>query len=383
MATLGLIFTRGVSLATWVRMGIFDREVAIYRRHLATGTFAKILWFTYGTDDASIAALLQREGKLPEEIVVVSPPRWLTYFRRAASAVYSVLLPLIQKRTLTLCDVLKTNQMDGSAMVVIAAKVLGKPLYVRTGYTLSRIVAGIHPENPLRNAAAWLTEYLAFRYADKTSVSSRFDFNYVLRRYSLGSRQPEIIGNFVDTERFTLGIPHQGNRLIYVGRLSPEKNLKSTIAACVKADVGLDIVGQGDQGQELREAAETYGADVRWLGVVSNDDLPTILTGYRYFVLASLWEGMPKALLEAMAAGLICIGHDTTGINEIIQDGVTGYLSPSSSPEDIAATIRRALVGDPERIAYAARQFVRSAFSLEAVAAKEQEIFATICSGMV
>ena len=382
VATLGLIFTRGVSLATWVQAGIFDREVAIYRRHLATGTFSKIIWFTYGTDDASISASLQREGKLPKEIVVFSPPRWLRHFRRAASAIYSLLLPLMQRRALVLCDVLKTNQMDGSAAVVIAAKALGKPLYVRTGYTLSRIIAGIYPKNPIRNAAAWLTEYLAFRYADKASVSSRFDFNYVLSRYGLESRPPEIIGNFVDTDRFVPGMPQQGNRLIYVGRLSPEKNLKSTIAACAMVDVGLDIVGQGEQEQELRKAAETCGADVRWLGVVPNDDLPAILNRYRYFVLASLWEGMPKALLEAMAAGLVCIGHDTTGINEVIQDGVTGYLSPSAFPDDIAATIRRALVEDTQRVASAARHFVRSTFSLEAVAAREQEVFSTICPGM-
>lgn len=382
MATLGLIFTRGVSLVAWVQAGIFDREVALYRRHLSSGTFGKIIWFTYGVEDELRAISLRKEGKLPAGIVVIGPPRWLKYFRRSASVCYSLLLPLMQFKALNICDVIKTNQMDGSAAVVVAAKILDKPLYVRTGYTLSRIVSSVYPRNPIRNVAAWITEHLAFRYADKTSVSSRFDFNYVLSRYRLGSRPPEIIGNFVDTERFVPGVPNEGNRLVYVGRLSAEKNLKSTIAACAIAGVGLDIIGQGEQEQELRKTVETCDADVRWLGVVPNDALPGILYRYRYFVLASLWEGMPKALLEAMSAGLVCIGNDTTGINEVIEDGITGYLSPSASRDDIAETIRRALAGDSERVASAATRFVRSTFSLDAVVLQEHAVFATICSKM-
>lgn len=378
LKTLGVFFTRGVSLVKWVEAGIYDREIAIYRRHLDNGTFARILWFTYGESDHVQAESLILQGRLPAGLTVVPAPRWLRYFGRGASALYSLLLPFVKARELRQCDVLKTNQMEGALAAVIAARMYRRPLYIRTGYTLSRIVDVLFPRNVIRRGAAWLTEYLAFRYADKASVSSRFDFNYVLRRYRLGSQEPEIIGNYVDTERFSPRTPLQGNRIIYVGRLSSEKNLKSTIVASAKAGIGLDIVGQGAQEQELRKVAETCGADVRWLGMVANDNLPAVITGYRFFVLASLWEGMPKALLEAMAAGLVCIGHDTTGINELIQDGVTGYLSPSASPDDIAATIRRALVGDLEQVASAARQFVCSTYSLEAIATKEKKVFMTI-----
>ncbi len=382
LKTLGVFFTRGVSLAKWVEAGIYDREVEIYRRHMDNGTFTRILWFTYGESDHVEAESLILQGRLPTGLTVVPAPNWLRYFGRAASAFYSLALPFVKARELKQCDVLKTNQMDGALAAVIAARIYCCPLYVRTGYTLSRIVDALFPKNVIRRGVAELTEFLVFRYADKASVSSHYDFNYVLSRYELESDPPEIIGNFVDTERFVPALSHQKNRLIYVGRLSPEKNLKSAIAACTMADVGLDIVGQGEQEQELLKTAEAYGADVRWLGVIPNDNLPTILNGYRYFILVSLWEGMPKALLEAMAAGLVCIGHDTTGINEVIQDGKTGYLSPSASADDIAATIRRALAGDPERVASAARQFVESRFSLEAVAAQEKEIFTTICQRM-
>ena len=48
--------------------------------------------------------------------------------------------------------------------------------------------------------------------------------------------------------------------------------------------------------------------DVKFNGVVANDKLPDILNEYKYYILASNYEGMPKTLLEAMACGNLCIG---------------------------------------------------------------------------
>jgi glycosyltransferase involved in cell wall biosynthesis len=142
--------------------------------------------------------------------------------------------------------------------------------------------------------------------------------------------------------------------------------------------VGLDVIGAGAELPRLKEIAVECGASVRWLGVVPNKQLPDIFRGYRYFILPSHWEGLPKALIEAMSAGLVCIGNDTTGINEIIEDGVTGYLSPSADAAALAETLRRALAGDHDQISCAGREFVCNEFSLDAIAAKEQAIFTSI-----
>jgi glycosyltransferase involved in cell wall biosynthesis len=205
----------------------------------------------------------------------------------------------------------------------------------------------------------------------------------VVRRYAITGEPPAIIGNYIDVQRFAPG-PNilARERMVFVGRISAQKNLDAAIRASASAGIGLDIIGDGPDLHKLRVLAERLDADILWLGLLSNDDLPEVLATYRYFLLPSLWEGMPKALLEAMAMGLICIGNNALGINEVIKDGLTGYLSPSPCPDDIATTIRRALVGDRERVAFAAREFVRSTFSLEAVAAKEREVFSTICPGM-
>lgn len=379
MTVLGVFFTRGVSLKRWVASGLFSREVLIYRYHLDSGQFSEVVWFTYGTDDATVADDLHAQGCLPPQIQVVPMPGWLSMFGRGASLIYAFLMPFLVQRHLGRCAVFKTNQMDGALAAVVASKLFKRPLYVRTGYTLSLFVDRIHACNPLRRGFAWLTEIIAFRYCAASSVSSRYDRDYIVRRYGLSEAPPAVIGNYIDIKRFS---PREGSivreRMVFVGRLSPQKNLDSAIAACVSAGVGLDIIGDGPDRSKLQALARDLGADIGWFGVLPNDRLPEVLAAYRYFFLPSLWEGMPKALLEAMAAGMVCVGNDAIGINEVIRDGVTGYLSSGADVHHLAQAVRRALVGDHVSVSAAGRAFVCENYSLDTVAGRELAILANL-----
>lgn len=380
MTCLCLFFTRGVSLRLWVNSGLFDREVLIYQAHIDSGYFTRIYWLTYGVDDAQIACELQKTGRLSSTIHVVGIPRWFRFAGRAGSILYSLLLPIYVRRIMAKCDVLKTNQMDGSIPALVCSAIWQRPLYLRTGYTLSRVIDETSPGNWFRRLVAFANEYLAFRLASASSVSSRYDRDYIVQRYGAKIPKPMIVGNYVDTGLFSPSAQDEkvNDRILYVGRLSPQKNLDNAIAACATLSLGLDVIGTGGEMPRLKEIAVQCGASVRWLGVVPNKQLPEVLQAYKYFILPSLWEGLPKALIEAMSAGLVCIGNDTTGINEIIQDGVTGYLSPSADAPAIAETIRRAFAGDWERISRAGSEYVRKEFSLDAIAGKEQSIFTRI-----
>lgn len=80
---------------------------------------------------------------------------------------------------------------------------------------------------------------------------------------------------------------------------------------------------------------------VKFLGVV--DDLPQRLAMSQIFVLSSHWEGMPLALIEAMAAGCACIGSDVVGIREVIQHEQTGLLVEHENPDQLAEMLQRLL----------------------------------------
>lgn len=108
-------------------------------------------------------------------------------------------------------------------------------------------------------------------------------------------------------------------------------------------------------------------AIINWLGYVA--DMPPLFARAAIVCLPSYREGMPKALLEAAAAGCAVVTTDTTGCREAIVDGVTGDLVPVQDSEALCRALL-ALINDPERRArYAAagRQRAIERFGIDAV----------------
>ncbi len=100
---------------------------------------------------------------------------------------------------------------------------------------------------------------------------------------------------------------------------------------------------------------------VHFLGNVT--DLPRRLADTQVFVLSTRWEGMPLALVEAMAAGCACIGTDVVGVREVIEQGSTGLLVPPGDATALADALQR-LLQQPalaQQLGHAARQRAFSA----------------------
>jgi glycosyltransferase involved in cell wall biosynthesis len=132
----------------------------------------------------------------------------------------------------------------------------------------------------------------------------------------------------------------------------------------------LRIIGDGNLRPELERMAE--GRPVQFTGTVPNEKLPELLCQSRVFVLPSLYEGTPKALLEAMSCGLAVVATRTPGNSGVVEGDETGMLV-----ERTAAAIARAittLLSDSAlraRLAAAAGRYVRERHSMEVAAAAE------------
>ena len=112
------------------------------------------------------------------------------------------------------------------------------------------------------------------------------------------------------------------------------------------------------------------------LGNIPNHKLPEILNQHELFILPSLWESMPKTLLEAMSCGLPVIGTATDGTREVIKHGKNGILCDTDSNSIREAIIT--LMGDEElkqRLGVNARKTIEERFSLEKLADKELELY--------
>ena len=127
------------------------------------------------------------------------------------------------------------------------------------------------------------------------------------------------------------------------------------------------IVGSGPLQQTLTRMAQALGvtASVEFAGLQS--DVPAQLHRGAIAVLPSRWEGMPSAVLEAMACGLPCVATRVSGSEDIIEPGVNGLLVEPEDYEDMARALLT-LLRDPARArqyGQAARATIENQYSLD------------------
>lgn len=366
--TLGFFFSRNMSVQRWKDLGLLDREKLIYERHIKDGNLERIYWFTYGLDESFKGEFLEKN------IVIVPMPK--LFNSKIGMFLYSFLMPFIQYKSIKQCDILKNDQMDGSWSAVISKIVFNKKLLIRTGFTLSLFMQ--QKGSKFKEFIAFLMEKFAYSFCNSATVSSVEAKNYIIKKYGIDNI--EVMYNYIDTSIFKPldNIQKNSSRLLFIGRLDEQKNIKNLLYALSKVGIALDIYGAGNLENELKELSKELNIDVKFLGKVKNSDMPMVLNSYEYYVLPSLYEGMPKTLLEAMACGLVCIGSDTLGINEVIEDNKNGFLIKNGfSSDDIVNSLSIVYnsQSDFTNIKLNAISKINEVFSLDSYSKKEASIF--------
>ena len=152
------------------------------------------------------------------------------------------------------------------------------------------------------------------------------------------------------TCRRTLGIGNVIEVLVYVGRLDRQKDpllLLQAFKLALAQDNNLHLVIVGDGALRSKvEAAllrEKLRDRVTMTGMLNRQAIADLLGSADLFVMSSAYEGMPIAVLEALATGLPVVGTDVGEMRRVIQDGVNGYLSQDRAAESLADAMLKAL----------------------------------------
>lgn len=162
----------------------------------------------------------------------------------------------------------------------------------------------------------------------------------------------DAIGRQRTAARRELGIGDDDVVIGTVANLRTQKGYPVLLAAAAevvaKAPQALFLaVGQGPLEDEVRERRDQLGLGQRFRLLGYREDVPHVLSACDVFVLASLNEGFPVALMEALAAGLPLVATAVGGIPDAVTDGVEGFLVPPSRPDLLAERLLR-LVTDAE-----------------------------------
>ncbi len=219
------------------------------------------------------------------------------------------------------------------------------------------------------------------------------------REAGLPEHHTRVIYNGIDTVQFD-GDPGRAEpgvmRLLFVGRLVPEKGAHTAVAAIEElrrrghAGVSLSIAGvavhpwEYAEGLKARSESGALSGAVRWLGAVPNDALPDVYRAHDVLVFpSSHLEGLPMTLLEAMGCGLAVVGSASGGNAELLADGVNSLIVPPGDPVGLADALERLVrdVGWVRALADRARRHIREKFAIDAAVDLTEQFLAEMTEG--
>lgn len=213
-----------------------------------------------------------------------------------------------------------------------------------------------------------------FNQADKIICLTNNQKN-LMKNIGISDEKIIVIPNSVDISKFSFK-PYNENskKLIFVGRLSPEKRIDVLLKAVqivVKdiQDITLIIVGDGPLKDELIKLTKDLSINnhVIFVGRVLPEKIPNYLYESDIFIISSNFEGCPNSLLEAMATGIPVIGTNVGGIPDIIDDGINGYLIENGDYQQLAEKIKYIFENPSLRVEMgkSARKKIENEFSVD------------------
>ncbi|HEX7003932.1 MAG TPA: glycosyltransferase [Trueperaceae bacterium] len=254
-------------------------------------------------------------------------------------------------------DLLISTLHHASLVALAARRLSGRriPVIIREANTPSKRIRSLaRPKDLLSDELA----RLGYRFADGIVAVSQGVADDLARHFRLPREKLEVLHNPVVTEDIlTLANrpadhpwlePGQPPVILGMGRLHVQKDFATLIRAFARVresrEARLLILGEGEERERLERLAGSLGlaAEVELPGFVENPF--AYLARADLFVLSSQWEGLPGALIQALACGCPVVSTDCrSGPAEVLEGGRYGELVPVGEPDLLAAAMVRAL----------------------------------------
>ena len=307
--------------------------------------------------DLKLSVVLFNGGRLEQELNELGIPVEVYPEQQWGSArIFSKLMRGFQKDT---PQIVHTHKYKDTILAAPAARLCGVPVVIRTVHGLSE---------PFRGMQALCMHI--YQSLERVVHASMVDAiigvsSQIAHQYRSMSGRPQVVcihngvelkrplaANQRAVKRRELRLAEDTCAIGAVGRLTPVKGLHDLLQAARRlldenANLKVFLIGDGPLREDLEAQAVALGIhnNVELLG--HREDTDELMQALDIFVLPSLSEGIPMALLEAMAASRPVVASRVGGVPEIITDGIDGCLVRAMDAEDLAACCQR-LIDSPD-----------------------------------
>lgn len=285
-------------------------------------------------------------------------------------------------------DIVHTHSAKTGVLGRIAARLAGVKKVIHTvhGFPFN------DRNSNFKNKIYEYLERLSAHFCDVIVCLHEDDANICHNRLKVKSDKIKIIPNGVDIEKYSpvnracrdevlksFGLNASSIVFCMVGRLWEQKNPSLFVRAAnvilekkLTHDISFILVGDGELEDKLKSIAKS--SKIMFLGW--RKDIPDILGASDCFVLPSLWEGMPLAILEAQSSGLPCIVSNVQGNSSLVTDDYDGYLFDVNNEIELVMLMEKMMnTCDRQRLAVNARSKIINKYDIKQRISKIIEVY--------
>lgn len=283
-------------------------------------------------------------------------------------------------------DVVNAYGFKSTAVVRVLVRALATNTSFISGVRGLNITESERVDSP-KGRLVLALERLGSRLVDMYDANSLGAIE-LLARNGVDRRHLRYIPNGIDVAEWP---PSWGARsagalptVLCVARFTPIKRHEDLVRAAARLaaegqEFRLIMAGDGPTRRQVRQLTRQLGIEdvVAFPGGVERAEVRRLLSTADVFCLVSLWEGMPSAVMEAMASGLPVVGTRVNGIAELVEEGRTGLLVPPDDPQRLADALGK-LLGDRAwrlRLGQAGRARIEREFGLDRMVAAKQRLY--------
>lgn len=255
------------------------------------------------------------------------------------SAVFAIYYLIKRKKI----HILRTHQYHANLYGRIAGLLARVPVIIPSFHNLYE-----SPNNPKFHRRIF--NYILSFFSDVLVAVSNTVASDIIRFDWVNPEKIKIIYNGIESEEFNITLSKEEARKALelplnctiigtVGRLTEQKGHRYLIEATLKlGDTCVVIAGDGPLTEELKNLTKRFRVNSVFLGRLSYKKIPLFLRSIDIFCFPSLWEGLPSALIEAMATGLPVVATDIRPLREVVGDA--GILVPPRDREALTKTMK-------------------------------------------